>query len=514
MRGIRARYSANIAVFVLFSAVLYILVTAGMGVGGADDRVGVLRARDFAVSEEDTRVAVVAVMPEKLEFGDPEVGALISSVPEWRQTLGIAAIDVLFVFPTRSIVDEGFATLTTMDAGRISFSILQPCKTRSRCRPLMSFSDLANYGYKRILRDTSHILFLSLVLSVSPSLLPSMVLQMSPSENVGAIGCTILAKAEGNNPPKVLEHGIHAGNGWSRGQWVPHLLRKYHGFPSVDRRVRGEVSEVLAVSPYCMLTYRGVFDRFAGFRKYAPSLREQMELGRVPLTFMDVDLKNLKAKHLMLHSLSRQLTTNTNSEITTARTNADIALQEGLVSIGKVEGKIRRARVEAMAKTVANVDVGSDGEALQKLGVQTKEYEGLLRKVQDMFFTDGVAGQQEEGGWDFCMRLNKHKMTVLVSNATAIMTMTSMPLAIKPVHTVDVMELGVLVPPSFSVNGAFKTQWGDAIRDSWPGEQNAYSSFLVPDQLQQVFRVIWQSFCCHCCGYVFLSLGMVEIEAN
>ena len=440
-------------------------------------------------------VGVVAVVPQTVTPQSREAKAFFAAVKGWAEEN--LDLHVVLVLPSNVKVHKGFKKA----ADRVRGKVVQPCSggaPRHTCSRLVAYTDLANYGAQLLPANTQHIFFLSLALLSHQSLLPDLLPLIKDDPTIGVVGCTITLRpnqSSAADPAKVIEHGLTLGNGWVGPVWKPHLLRNYHGFTAVDARL-SNASEVLAVSPFCMLISGRVWNQLGGMRKLASSVQEQIELGQVPPDFVSSQSDYLKKKLVVLGANLAQAGAGHRESFkeTLVRKEATAVSEEALSLLEYIEGAPFNPLQEI---SVPATDIAGPATFYEALGNMAKEMEVLVQKIQTLEFT-GVAGTHEEGGWDMCLRVRKRGLKVLAAPTQVEFSLRDIPTVMRPLaKSTEGDQLGGLAPPSLVVNGAFGTVWSDYIRkDFWPGHDLYHNATT-----NAVFRIIWQSFCCHCCGY-------------
>ena len=509
---------AVVALVVFCAGAYFFYAGKGSFTQGADVA-RVVPAKEWkAERSSEMRLAVVAIAPENIAFNSREVTALLTAVPKWKQGLNAEALEVVIVFPSLSPIAPGFKALDT--PGPITFKIIQPCKDNpsvSSCAPKVAYTDLVNYGMHHVSAGISHIFFWSLTLVATPPLLPDLEKHLLPEKMVGGVGCTITNRVNKTNGMElIVEHGLIMGNGWVGDDWLPHLLRQFHGFNAIDARVKG-VTEVLAVSPFCMLTYRPLVDSIGGFRKFAPAIQEQIELGQVPRDFLASQARYLKKKIVLMgtYTVLKPISQDEPIKMKRARREAIITATEALSLLELIEGKsfddrelVKVEEPELQADKVKKITPDVYCNALNAL---TSEMKSAIKKMKEMQLVNGVAGRQEEGGWDFCIRIRKRGMSIIATNYTAEQPLVEIPALMKPLHAFEAGDFTEISPASLVVNGAFAALWLRGMREYWPGEKTYHTSWApsTNNPTKPTYRVIWQSFCCHCCGYVMVIWGVI-----
>eukprot|EP01059_Diplonema_ambulator_P004174 TRINITY_DN13885_c0_g1_i1.p1 TRINITY_DN13885_c0_g1~~TRINITY_DN13885_c0_g1_i1.p1 ORF type:complete len:923 (+),score=181.08 TRINITY_DN13885_c0_g1_i1:224-2770(+) len=364
---------------------------------------------------------------------------------------------------------------------------------------MVSYTELANYGAAFASQRATHVMLLSLTHTPGVGLIKSLLKPHLENQDVGVTGCTITTKD--NGIPKVVEHGLIIGNGWAETSWKPHLIRQYSGFTTIDYRV-SEASEVTAVSPYCMMTDIEVWRALNGLRKLSSGVQEQLALGILPKDFNEKQQTYLKKKILGLGAVSMSIPRE--RDVTLKQKNiraaAGAALADAVKILELVEGKefngydVREPLLEEdLAKQKRNARFAPH----EYLDTLVKEIKPLISKMKDLHMS-GVTGSQEEGGWDLSLRLRQRKLRAIVVPNIAEVARSRLPPTMLPVGGNDTIPFS---PPSHVIDGTFSKVWGGIINKYWPGSVTSGAHATDGQLPQSTMRVVWQSFCCHCCGF-------------
>eukprot|EP00659_Diplonema_papillatum_P007718 gene7718-11852_t len=454
----------------------------GPGGGGGPPTVGVAI---IAVGSQNTRPESVAV------------DNFVKTVLAWhgapvargngRHTATLR-VDLYLVYPSGTNVRP-------LDFGP-RVRVLEPCaghEVKLGCKKQGALSDLVNYAAKLAPEDADFVMTASLSHTLGSDALQQMVEPLLAQESVGATGCTI-TQMDGPNP-RVLEHGVAVGNGWEDAEWKIFLLKQFSGFPVVDHRVSG-TSSVAAVSPHCMLTRSALLSGLGGFRKLSTSVFEQMAVGLLPPDFHAQQLTYLKKKLVVLSALYVKYQPADADKVweKRVRQSAAATMEQSLQLIDRLEG----AAFDPTDADLQGVDFGP----LEEGGGGGRRFEGLLAdlrrftdRIQQLQSSQGVSGAAEESGWDYCLRLKQRGLSVLVVPAAAMLQADLMPPALlTPANARAGWSHASLV-----VDGTFGDVWGPYLRKYWPGSAGGDDEQLAATGAPAT-RIIWQSFCCHCCG--------------
>eukprot|EP00755_Sulcionema_specki_P015782 Sspe_Gene.60340::Locus_33247_Transcript_1_2_Confidence_0.750_Length_2000::g.60340::m.60340 len=343
------------------------------------------------------------------------------------------------------------------------------------CR--VSYRSLANLGVSRINALATHVLLISGDYEVhhpkstrSPSLPDALRAALRPA--VGVAGCTLAVPRESGL--EVLSHGVDVGTGHGTDGEKFFMLKRYAGLHHDDGRVR-EHDPVVAVSPYCMMVRTALWHHLNGFRDFLHHevLGESVDaFGRT--------VGKLKKMTVILTAL---LDTAPTDKLSTEDLRGGYTILSEAVSLLEEIGEgvdIRAESKETEFRTELQVEVrrvttshGGDKERLE--GV-LEETAGLIKGLRE---ADRVKGpvNEEEVAWDLCLRVRQRQLSVVV-----------VPVVLKRVLSPH----GHLAPdrPSYAVEGRFGQVWRRHIK------------YYGPAAARDGLRVLWQSFCCKCCGFV------------
>ena len=440
---------------------------------------------------------VLIATPNDREEPSPSI---MESVTKWNDqhfgNLRMISIDIVTVYPS----------LTHIQGNHKGIKVLQPCPQRNdKCKALVGYSDLVNFALENLPSDTTHVLLLSRshVTEDVTSLVGDLLIPFMENSTVGVVGCTIVSQSN-TTQPRVLEHGVTVGSGFSLldSKWSPFLLKQHAGFTTTDQRVRSR-SAVTAVSPYCMMVPTVLLKKLNGFRRFTVSIHEQIALGQLSGEFLDGDVSTLKnivadAVAIVVHSPKKlELKRQRRLRVETLRiiNEATDLLNElgskfdSEASYTSATSDYRKTHLEELKKPILTTTECNSYYAHMSNLVDT--ILGLMNAIRLRQHTAKL-GIQEEGGWDVCIRLKQRGYTVVVVPSVVHVDTSLLHPMYKGQTNITNRHLTDVEPASYEVTGPFQGVWGSEINQFWPGYKGGQSPLL---------RIVWQTFCCHCCGF-------------
>eukprot|EP01063_Lacrimia_lanifica_P000521 TRINITY_DN10272_c0_g1_i2.p1 TRINITY_DN10272_c0_g1~~TRINITY_DN10272_c0_g1_i2.p1 ORF type:complete len:584 (+),score=81.17 TRINITY_DN10272_c0_g1_i2:409-2160(+) len=477
-----------------------------------------VRGRFALFSGTKRMVTVVAVAPPDLAPGASVLRVVTQAIANWTAE-GDAARLVVVLPSNAAAPPDAFNSFLVKP-----HAVVQPCSRHEhrgkgfQCKELVSYTDLVNYGVAHVSNAATHLLLLHLAYSPQETIISDLMRPMDEDTAVHITAATLTMNV--SDVETVIDHGIDIGNGWTGAAWRPFLLRSLNGFAASDARTRTTVATA-AASPFAMLVRHSTWTALGGLRKLTTSVQEQIALGQTSAEFIDSQGVYLRRKALALGACVLAVQKRVSLATTFQRRNV---LEDGkrvtahaIKVVQQIDGAFDPAGLDGDAAALLGWE-GADGrdgyggltdaELYTKLEVGTAELRKHVRKVNELQLLQGVMGLQEEGGWDLCLRVRKRGLKVVVTASRAQLNVTALPDVMRPLRRHDDGDIAALAPPSLVLNGPFEQLWGSAARTLWSETGNATVAAAATPK-PPMLRVIWQSFCCHCCGFANEILHLV-----
>eukprot|EP01060_Flectonema_neradi_P024487 TRINITY_DN3337_c5_g1_i1.p1 TRINITY_DN3337_c5_g1~~TRINITY_DN3337_c5_g1_i1.p1 ORF type:complete len:902 (+),score=153.83 TRINITY_DN3337_c5_g1_i1:108-2813(+) len=429
---------------------------------------------------------------------------MVTSLQKWSGNSfgeGTVSVNIIAVYPS----------LSHINGEHKGIQVLQPCPQRKgSCRAVVSYTDLVNHALQNLPYGTTHVMLLSRshVPKDISTLAGDLLIPFVENATTGVVGCTIVSTANSTSPSRVLEHGITVGSGFSTldSTWAPFLLKQHAGFTTTDQRVRVR-SSVTAVSPYCMMVPVVLVKKLGGFRRFTVSLSEQVALGQLSDGTAEQEIQTLRTTitdtvAVVAHSpTSKEVKNQKRTRVETLQVIREALTLLDKLGVGFVTDELddesHSAYSERQLQELTST-VKTDSEIISYYEHMSQLADRIVNMINSIKIRRHSAkiGIQEEGGWDLCIRLKQRGFSVVVVPTAVAVNVSNM----HPMYRSGVSTKSDTEAASYEVVGPFQGVWGSEITRFWPGHRGGQPPLL---------RIVWQTFCCHCCGFANEILHLV-----
>lgn len=319
----------------------------------------------------------------------------------------------------------------------------------------------------------------------------------------------------------VIDRGTESGIGSDRQFATQYIVRRLHGFPASDGRVRSPaMDQVDMATPYCTAFDRRKYLLLGGLRNdgsevftsriyaglFSQEIRQRVLMLvklRVTLVERIMESISLVEVHKAGNVLRQQV------RLAYSQVVESMNLWEDVTG-GKYDRTLRSdALTEALlsAETASQQDhFGTTNKVEERLAWQTSRLHEATKELLKLGKNKDSGATEEEVGWDLSLRLQRFDRSwrVFATNASAVLLREWLPYTYMSYFSSNHMAL---VHPSYMADGFFQDLWGKALvalhrsRAGIPFELSSQMQLRERALQKRPLTVYWSSFCCGCCGF-------------
>eukprot|EP00672_Neobodo_designis_P022928 CAMPEP_0174840446 /NCGR_PEP_ID=MMETSP1114-20130205/8690_1 /TAXON_ID=312471 /ORGANISM="Neobodo designis, Strain CCAP 1951/1" /LENGTH=749 /DNA_ID=CAMNT_0016074593 /DNA_START=24 /DNA_END=2269 /DNA_ORIENTATION=+ len=365
----------------------------------------------------------------------------------------------------------------------VSFQVVVPITTDSD----QTFGHMHEYALSRVAEDPqfTHVLWLSQTHTpVGTAFVDRLVTAIDTPLNGGKVGMATCVTLMPGPRMSVVEKGFDILDGEREGIDRHFVVRRFAGLEHDDPRATG-LHQVDAGTAHCTLMRLSVVAE-AGVRK-------EFGLSYDLPDNTKADLELLRSRIVRIgRSLSTISIADVNSGGESLRQSVRAAFHQMKIATLLWEERTGRRYAEAQHDPLAP-GVAEDYNALANrvasasLDVQLRFFSEKLAAVVTKLRRPQGADSMDALAWDLSFKFHRRGYRIAATDVAALFSADALPAAVQ----LRIRNGSDIHRPSYPVYGQLRKLWGRTVASLYPGN----------DDSEHPFKVVWDGFCCGCCGF-------------